>query len=204
MSLFYQLNFYIVDTDSAITLLPDKNMNLPLDLHQSCIGSLKDEIPLEKRIAAFFGLSAKTYSLLISKKGSYSFVIVTHIALLFGFLDSDEIVDSLMRAKGFHLDSKNPLTRHVNSNLIQNYVLALQSGKKLQTDVLQKRFKIDVRTKNIASTVLSKQFSNNISSKRFFKPSKSKTRLFAYGLTCWNEGKGISDILFEKELNGTC
>ena len=117
------------------------------------------------------------------------------------FIDSDKIIDSLMRAKGFHLDAKNTMTSHVNSNLVQNYVLALQSGKKISTDVLQKRFKIDSRNKHIKSTVLTKQFCNNLSSKRFFKASKSKTRLFPYGLTNWDDRITISDRLFEKELN---
>ena len=109
---------------------------------------------------------------------------------------------TVVKAKGFRLDSNNPMTKHINSNLYKEHVLSYMKSQPVKTSVLQRRFKIDSKDKSISTCMLTKHFSNNLTTKMFYRGDISKTRLFPFGLLSWDGAKSYSDKLFERETYG--
>ena len=166
------------DTDSAIFIKPKHVALTGLDIHQSVIGALKDEIGTDRRIGVFCGISAKTYSLDICPA------------------ESDQVVERQCKVKGFSLNS-HLLKPKMNASVMRTFVSALQKKSSHQMTFEQHQMKIEGRTKKIKNIKMEKTLATTCFNKRFLRPDVSNTRTFAWGVTDFSAASHpLSDMLF--------
>lgn len=151
-----------VDTDSIAYVCQHGEPDV-LKLHHSKLGYFKSEIPQNLYVKHYRGLSPKNYLLAMADK------------------KTDKIEFTSIKIRGLMVKSASVQSK-LNLDVLTKMISELQQGRSHVEKVPQFHMKLDGQDRSIRPLHFFKKYSNTAHTKRFFRPDKSLTKTYAFGL----------------------